>query len=242
MRKQIATGFIAGLVLTFGLLFTAKGVYAATKIAQQVNYPILIDNVIWTPSTPALNVEGSTYLPLRAMSEALGVQIDWSKEYRRVDVYKNKKPGDFPIGDGSVQTGITMYDYLKNNYKNSINLLGVNEGGLQEDDDVLEIIYLVNYNSSDKSYAGNIRFNLTNMIYKHYEGTDASWVKFDKNFNPTEVTVSGNVIIDPSNPKYVNLVNEFKKNMDVLQNQVLKTNKLSNYLGLKVSELKSKNY
>ena len=46
MRKQISIGFIFGLVLTFTLLCTLKGTFAATKTAQTVNYPIYIDNKV----------------------------------------------------------------------------------------------------------------------------------------------------------------------------------------------------
>ncbi|MCQ2749576.1 MAG: hypothetical protein MJ246_06405 [Clostridia bacterium] len=46
MRKQILTGFLIGLCLTLCVLLSASKIDAATKTAQDVNYPIYIDNVI----------------------------------------------------------------------------------------------------------------------------------------------------------------------------------------------------
>ncbi len=35
---------------------------------------------------PALIVDGSTYLPLRAMGNTLGVSVDWNEELRQAEI------------------------------------------------------------------------------------------------------------------------------------------------------------
>ncbi|MCQ2749574.1 MAG: copper amine oxidase N-terminal domain-containing protein [Clostridia bacterium] len=86
MKRFYGIGMILGIVFATCLFSLIEVVSAGFYTSQDVNYPIYIDNVVFTPNTPAQNVNGSTYLPLRAMSQALGVQIEWDQAARRVDV------------------------------------------------------------------------------------------------------------------------------------------------------------
>jgi S1-C subfamily serine protease len=68
------------------LLFVALPitVYGATYTLVSANYPINV-NGIKQAVTP-LNYNGTTYLPLRAISEAVGVPITWNNVTRSVEI------------------------------------------------------------------------------------------------------------------------------------------------------------
>lgn len=260
MRKQIAFGFLTGLVLTFCILSVSNTFVdaAQSRLAQTVNYPIYIDNVLWSPQTPALNVEGSTYLPLRAMSEALGVQIDWSKDFRRVDVYKNKKPGDFSIGDpdkmlnggttpsSTAAQGVTtntLYNFVTTNYNSNPGAFGCETAFCQDSNGGMELIYAKDFNSSSGEFTKQIRFNLKDRIYKSIDSKKvATWVTFDTNMNVLEVSIAASVVKDQTDERYTNAVNAFKKDIDLLQNTVLKNTKKADIFGKTIEEMKKVNY
>lgn len=113
MKRFYGIGMLLGAVFAIGLFSLIEVVSAGYYTSQDVNYPIYIDNVVFTPNTPAQNVNGSTYLPLRAMSQALGVQIEWDQAARRVDVWKNKSPETKNLPDD------VLWDYLKKKTQDS---------------------------------------------------------------------------------------------------------------------------
>ena len=79
MKKFIA-GLLSGIVLC--------GVVGAATLyeAQPATFKVMVNGKEFTSDPPALVVEGRTYLPLRAMGEALGVPINWTEELRQAEV------------------------------------------------------------------------------------------------------------------------------------------------------------
>ena len=84
MKKRFS--FIAGM-LTMALLSGAVGTaYAAYQKQATLNYPgiqIVLDGEPVTPKDAAGNavepftIDGTTYLPVRAIGEALGLEVGW---------------------------------------------------------------------------------------------------------------------------------------------------------------------
>ena len=80
MKKFIA-GFLSGAIL-----FGTAGAFAVTYIAQPAGFKVLVNGKEFQSDPPALEVEGRTYLPLRAMGEALGVPVNWNEELNQAEV------------------------------------------------------------------------------------------------------------------------------------------------------------
>ena len=56
--------------------------------AVTAGFKVLVDNKEFVSENPALVVDGRTYLPLRAMGDCLGVDVEWNSEKGQVEVTK----------------------------------------------------------------------------------------------------------------------------------------------------------
>ena len=80
--KKFLSGFIVG-----ALVFSMLGVLAAaTYVARPVDFKVMVNGKEFVSDPPALEVEGRTYLPLRAMGDALNVPVNWNEELRQAEV------------------------------------------------------------------------------------------------------------------------------------------------------------
>ena len=80
--KKFLIGFLTG-----SILFASVGVIAAVSyVANPVDFKILVNGEEFISDPPALEVEGRTYLPLRAIGDALGVPVNWNEELRQAEV------------------------------------------------------------------------------------------------------------------------------------------------------------
>jgi len=79
--KKFILGFICGAVL-----FVAIGVIATTFTAEVVQFPVFVNGDEFTSDPMPVLIEGRTFLPLRAMGDALGVEVYWNEELRQVEV------------------------------------------------------------------------------------------------------------------------------------------------------------
>lgn len=136
--KKIIAGFIAGA------LFASIAAYAANEImATQAEYPILVNGVQYkSTDKPALNVNGSTYLPLRAMAEVLGVPVKWNQDSRQVE-----------INSASTDTGnSSMKDDVNITFSN-VRILKDNEiSGIQLDSDSMLVAGNIKIHNSGTTY------------------------------------------------------------------------------------------
>lgn len=79
--KKFLSGVIVGAII-FGM----AGAFATSYIANPVGFKVLVNGKEFVSDPPALEVEGRTYLPLRAMGDALGVPVVWNEELGQAEV------------------------------------------------------------------------------------------------------------------------------------------------------------
>lgn len=121
--------FISGIVT--GALLTSTIALAATYVAEPATFKVLVNGKDFTSDPPALVVNGSTYLPLRAVGDALGVPVVWNAELRQAEVgnsapvaEKNEYSRTNPAPLNTVQTYTKTSDwYDEDNYTASIRIL-----------------------------------------------------------------------------------------------------------------------
>ncbi len=133
-RLMIMKRFISGV--TVGLLISSTIAFAATYTAHQAGFKVLVNGKEFTSDPPPLVVEGRTYLPLRAMGDALGVPVEWNAELKQAEVgttipvaeqktYSRTNPA--PIGTS--QTYTKTSDWLEtDNYTVNISVQEVIRG------------------------------------------------------------------------------------------------------------------
>lgn len=78
-------GFISCFILMVGFSYAANN-----NIFSVAKFKILVNGNDYK-GKPAIVVDGSTYLPLRALGEVLNVKVNWNETKRRVEI------GEMPI-------------------------------------------------------------------------------------------------------------------------------------------------
>ncbi|MCL2773980.1 MAG: copper amine oxidase N-terminal domain-containing protein [Oscillospiraceae bacterium] len=86
MKKRLQ-GFIVGLILGV-VLFTGTAATAANYQALAATFPVYINGAEWQTDSPPIVIDGHTYLPLKALGDVLGVDIQWNSALFRVDITK----------------------------------------------------------------------------------------------------------------------------------------------------------
>ncbi len=83
------------------ILVCAQSLYADTQttwVAKKAPYQIIINNKTFNTDKPIVTINGTTYLPLRAIGEALSVPVNWNSGEKCVEI---GKPTDKPIANVS---------------------------------------------------------------------------------------------------------------------------------------------
>jgi hypothetical protein len=80
--------FISGTILGIALATTITAIAATSLQATLATYPILINGTAFESENPPVVIDGRTYLPLRAIGEALGVGVEWNAELSQVEIEK----------------------------------------------------------------------------------------------------------------------------------------------------------
>ena len=102
MRKFIA-GFLVG-----AMLFSVVGVAAVTYVAYPAGFKVLVNGEEFKSDPPAVVIDGSTYLPLRAMGNALGVPVNWNAELQQAEVGNSDVNKAIVINDKVSVDGMTF--------------------------------------------------------------------------------------------------------------------------------------
>lgn len=79
--KKFVSGLITGTIIS-GII----GAAAVSYTAQPATFKVLVNGKEFNSDPPALVVEGRTYLPLRAIGDALGVPVNWNSELNQAEV------------------------------------------------------------------------------------------------------------------------------------------------------------
>lgn len=110
MKKTIRIlALILVICLAAGIGAFAADSYTKNLVANYVGVKLVVDGVTITPKDAKGNVvdpfivDGTTYLPVRAVAEALGKEVDWDGSTKTV--YIGKKPQtDVPAGYNALTT------------------------------------------------------------------------------------------------------------------------------------------
>jgi len=101
LKKKIFALTMAGTLLT-GAAIGASAAPITEKVTAYLNWGVKLENggLEWTPKdaagnkTPPITYNGSTYLPVRAVSDLLGVAVDWDKTSNKIYVGEKKDSVD----------------------------------------------------------------------------------------------------------------------------------------------------
>ena len=80
--------FIVALAVLGSVWFICVGADNNTAQVAIVQFPIKVDNVYVTNDATMLNMNGSVYLPIRALCDMLEIEIEWKKE-REIAIVSN---------------------------------------------------------------------------------------------------------------------------------------------------------
>ena len=114
-------------------IFGSIGVFPGNYVANTVDFKIMVNGKEFTSDPPPLEVEGRTYLPLRAIGDALGVPVGWNEKLRQAEVgttpleetnYSRNNPA--PLN--TVQTYTKNEKYASNNYSAAIRIIEFTRG------------------------------------------------------------------------------------------------------------------
>ena len=76
--------FILGTIT--GAAIASTVAIAATYTAAPATFKVLVNGKEFTSDPPAMVINDRTYLPLRAIGDALGVPVDWNDELKQAEV------------------------------------------------------------------------------------------------------------------------------------------------------------
>lgn len=137
--KKLLTGVLIGASLTFSTTMFANSVKEYRLV--EATYPIEVNTQEYdNADLPVLNYEGSTYVPLKSISDNLKTTVSWNENKKRVeirDAYENNafriheitgSDGNYTItGEASVWEASFMYavsdghDYLVEDFTTASN-------------------------------------------------------------------------------------------------------------------------
>lgn len=93
MKKFIA-GFIVGIIVALGV--TAFADEVTNLIAQKATFDVYVAGEKLESDKPIAVIDGSTYLPLKATGEALGVDVNWNVDKKQVEINKKEEVISMP--------------------------------------------------------------------------------------------------------------------------------------------------
>lgn len=118
MKKNFLTGFLTGAVIFGSVTSFAMMSYQA----YVADFNVMLNGEKWTCDKPIVTIEGSTYLPLKALGDALNVKVNWNNDLRQVEIgdtpnltekYSRKNPA--PIGvTQTVEVSDILEEYTAN--------------------------------------------------------------------------------------------------------------------------------
>ena len=195
--KKFVTGFIVGAIICSML-----GAFAVSYIAEPVTFKVMVNGKEFVSESPALAINGSTYLPLKATGEALGVPVKWNSDLFQVEVgtspttqvsYSRNNPA--PIN--TTQTYTIENKYSDDDYSANITIKEVIRGS-----EAYKIIKAANrYNDpADEGFEYVLIKVAVSIISVEGDGAvDASHMDYDfATFSSTNEEMPDESIVEPT--------------------------------------------
>ena len=79
--KKFLSGFLIGAIL-----FSMIGALAVSYVAEMIDFKVFVNGAEFTSDPAPVIIEGRTFLPLRAMGEALRINVNWNEDLGQVEV------------------------------------------------------------------------------------------------------------------------------------------------------------
>lgn len=95
--KSLGIGVILG-ALIFGIIPSYADL-SNIFTAEEVHFPITVDEKDVNIDAPIVVIDGSTYVPLRTLSNILGCQVDWIEDKKQIKISTEKSE---EVGDNTV--------------------------------------------------------------------------------------------------------------------------------------------
>lgn len=112
--KQLICGILIGSLASTVIAFAGE---LRTFIAEEAGFPVLVDGSPISLDMPVVTIEDRTYLPLRAMGDVLGVDVQWNEQKGQAEVTKNEVPKPTPsvnqLDEVVTSDGVVHYDRIK---------------------------------------------------------------------------------------------------------------------------------
>lgn len=147
--KKFIMGFVIGAIIC-----SMIGAFAVSYVANPVDFKVLVNGKEFVSDPPALEVNGRTYLPLRAMGDALGVPVNWNEELRQAEV------GEVP-NDAKINNNTQTNDKWKITYLNYKSLSEINGYAKPSDGKEFLVVFFEVENISSETQ----NFSLFNLDY-----------------------------------------------------------------------------
>ena len=129
MKKNFVKGFILGAILFGSLTAFATTNYQAIT----ATFPVLVNGKALTTDKPIVVIEGSTYLPLKAIGEALGVGVNWNKELKQVEIGEATK--------AEASTSETPRQDTPKSFKDSRNIISLSNFSFDYSYGMTKVVY-----------------------------------------------------------------------------------------------------
>jgi hypothetical protein len=189
--KTLSIGIAIGVsISTLTPTFATVQQYILTRIT----YPIVVSGEKYAnDELPVLNLNGSTYIPLRAVGDILNAKVEWNEELRRVEI-----------------GGLDKIETIRYNNNDNINLNYKEEIKMEN-----EVIVTKNENGKfNIKYSENIRDIVSNEISSHIELDE-----IDELYLNDDLYYRHNVISNLLYTKGYNLIYIGKDNIHIEKNE-----------------------
>ncbi|NLD47054.1 MAG: hypothetical protein GX660_07625 [Clostridiaceae bacterium] len=100
MKRLLSGLIIGGIISTSVLAFADVQKWDALK----ATFKVLVDGKDFVAEYPTVAIEGRTYLPLKAVGDALGVSVQWNAAESRVEIEKSGSSSNTPAPGNTTST------------------------------------------------------------------------------------------------------------------------------------------
>lgn len=176
--KKLLCGFLIGIISSFCVFVYANNVLKATP----ASFDIIVNGEKFTTNDkPAVVIDGSTYLPLRAIGNVLNVPVEWNAENKRVEVGKSK---------------VLTQKLIKSIKSNSLKINDINDNYPFISKDNKCYVPLTIFNSNEGLYVKSKTENGNNNMYLVFPGKEPVLVRQNKEVTDKAIMKDNRIFAD----------------------------------------------